>query len=134
MADPNLFGGDYIYLERYSLFPQYESALRRVIVDTEWENLPLISSFFVPGSYFVVLVFAVAVSFFKKNYKQLLILGFWAGLWCTLLISPVALIRYAYPVIVCLPLLMCFVFENRQESCLPRKIKKKRIQKGTKNG
>lgn len=134
MADPNLFGGDYIYLERYSLFPQYESALRRVIVDTEWENLPLISSFFVPGSYFVVLVFAVAVSFFKKNYKQLLILGFWAGLWCTLLISPVALIRYAYPVIFCLPLLMCFVFENRQESCLPRKIKKKRIQKGTKNG
>ena len=47
-------------------------------------------------------------------------MGFWAGLWFTLLISPVALIRYAYPVVVCLPFLAHFIVsgETGQEDKL----------------
>lgn len=127
MADPDLFGGDYIYLERYSIFPQYESVLRKVITGTTWENLPLLSNFFVPGTYFAVLIFAVAVSFLKKNYRQLLILGFWAGLWFTLLISPVALIRYAYPVVFCLPVMLSFICEGGRENCISKKKENKNL-------
>lgn len=134
MADPSMYGGDYIYLERYSLFPQYESVLKKIISDTAWENLPLVSNFFVPGTYFAVLVFAVVVCFCKKNYRQLLILGFWGGLWFTLLISPVALIRYAYPVVFCLPVMLSFICEEGQKKFIPRKKQKKSIQRGIQNG
>lgn len=134
MADPDLFGGDYIYLERQSLFPLYESVLKKIISDTAWEHLPLASNFFVPGTYFAVLVFAVVVCFCKKNYRQLLILGFWGGLWFTLLISPVALIRYAYPVVFCLPVMLSFICEEGQKKFIPRKKQKKSIQRGIQNG
>ena len=114
MADPNLFKGDYIYLERISLFPQYEFVLRILIQYTAWEYLPVISNFFVPGTYFFVLVFAIVITFYRKNYSQLLVMGLWAGLWFTMLISPVALIRYAYPVIMCLPLLGYLIILNKK--------------------
>lgn len=114
MADPNLFKGDYIYLERISLFPQYEFVLRILIQYTAWEYLPVISNFFVPGTYFFVLVFAIVITFYRKNYSQLLVMGLWAGLWFTMLISPVALIRYAYPVIMCLPLLGYLIILNKR--------------------
>ena len=120
MADPDLFKGDYIYLERTSLFPQYETVLRMVMQDTVWQFIPIISNFFVPGTYFIVLLFAIGISFYRKDYKRLVVMGFWAGLWFTLLISPVALIRYAYPVVVCLPFLAHFIVsgETGQEDKL----------------
>lgn len=105
MADPDLFKGDYIYLERKSMFPLYEKVLEKVIVDTVWEEIPLVSNLFVPGTYFLLLCFGIIVVCLKRSYSKLLILGLWSGYWITLLISPVALVRYAYPVIFCLPLL-----------------------------
>ena len=105
MADPDLFKGDYIYLERYSLFPQYEAVLEKVMLNTAWEKIPVISNFFVPGTYFLVLLYSISVVLYKRNYRYLMPAGIWLGLWITLLISPVALVRYAYPVIMCLPLM-----------------------------
>lgn len=105
MADPDLFKGDYIYLQRMSLFPQYEAILQKFILNTGWEKFPVISNLFVPGTYFLLLILVGTIILYKQNYRYLLILGLWLGLWITLLISPVALVRYAYPIIICLPLL-----------------------------
>ena len=77
MADPNLFKGDYIYLERMSLFPQYEEILRPFFQSAVWKKIPIVSNFFVPGTYFIVLLFGISVSFYRKNYKQLFVFGFW---------------------------------------------------------
>lgn len=119
MADPNLFGGDYIYLERHSLFPIYEKVLKLFSENTIWRRIPLISNFFVPGMYFFVILLGVGLSFYRKNYEQLFIFCYWAAYWFTLLISPVALVRYAYPVIMGLPLMLSLIgnknFLKREE-------------------
>jgi hypothetical protein len=127
MADPNLFKGDYIYLERMSLFPQYEEILRPFFQSAVWKKIPIVSNFFVPGTYFIVLLFGISVSFYRKNYKQLFVFGFWGAYWFTLLISPVALVRYAYPVIMCLPLMLSLITQKGLLSW-------KRERKNTKNG
>ena len=67
MADPNLFKGDYIYLERMSLFPQYEEILRPFFQSAVWKKIPIVSNFFVPGTYFIVLLFGISVSFYRKK-------------------------------------------------------------------
>lgn len=127
MADPNLFKGDYIYLERMSLFPQYEEILRPFFQSAVWKKIPIVSNFFVPGTYFIVLLFGISASFYRKNYKQLFVFGFWGAYWFTLLISPVALVRYAYPVIMCLPLMLSLITQKGLLSW-------KRERKNTKNG
>lgn len=113
MADPELFKGDFIYLERYSMFPQYEKVLKYIVGDAHWTDIPVISVFFVPGTYFVIMIFAIMMVLLRKKYKYLMTLGFWMAFWFTLLISPVALVRYAYPVILCLPLMGYMIVENK---------------------
>ncbi len=128
MADPDLFGGDYIYLKRISLLPPYEFILRMIIQYTAWEYFPVISNFFVPGTYFLLLLFAAGTACYRKTYSRLLVLGFWAGLWFTLLISPVALVRYAYPVILCLPILGELIVPEKKagSECLPENQEKEK--------
>lgn len=114
MADPNLFKGDYIYIERASKLPFVERILKNVVAETGWENIPMFSNLFVPATYFLLLCFGIVISFFKKQYNQLILFGFWGGFWITLLISPVALVRYAYPVIFCLPILVHSIFSGNE--------------------
>ena len=116
MADPNLFKGDYIYIERSSMFPTYENFLRKVILETWWTRFPVISNFFVPGTYFIILCFVLMYSIYKKKWEKLVLLSFWGAFWLTLLISPVALVRYAYPVIFCLPICGYMVFDRDANS------------------
>ena len=126
MADPNLFKGDYIYLERMSLFPQYEEILRpffKVLYGKNSDSFQL----FVPGTYFIVLLFGISVSFYRKNYKTIICVWLLGAYWFTLLISPVALVRYAYPVIMCLPLMLSLITQKGLLSW-------KRERKNTKNG
>lgn len=104
MADPNLFKGDYIYIDRASKIPLYEKVLKKLIWETQWTKLSGISNLFVPGMYFIIICFIIWISVYRKKWDWMVILGFWMGFWITLLISPVALVRYAYPIIFCLPL------------------------------
>lgn len=124
MADPNLFKGDYIYLKRMSGFSAYEDVLRNIMIETSWKNYPVISNFFVPGTYFWLLCFSIIIVLYRKKYNQLLVLSFWSGLWITLLISPVALVRYAYPIIFCLPLMGEVMFDKNREKITIQKEKR----------
>lgn len=115
MADPNLFKGDYIYIERNSLFPWYEDKLADIMEKTNWKNIPVVSSFFVPGTYFLLLLWATIMCVYRKNYKFLVALGLCVGLWVTLFLSPVALVRYAYPIIFSLPLIVYIIFYTEKD-------------------
>ena len=109
------------------LGPVLREILRPFFQSAVWKKIPIVSNFFVPGTYFIVLLFGISVSFYRKNYKQLFVFGFWGAYWFTLLISPVALVRYAYPVIMCLPLMLSLITQKGLLSW-------KRERKNTKNG
>lgn len=112
MADPELFKGEYIYIERSSKLPVYETFLRIFILDSGWKYTPILFVLYIPGFYFVLLCLMLMILIYKRNWEKLVIIGFWLGFWLTLLLGPVALVRYAYPIIFCLPLLIYSILDN----------------------
>lgn len=118
MADPALFGGDYIYLQRHSLLPSYESYLEKIALHTVWQKIPVLSQLFEPGFYFFALCLTTAVLLYRKEYRCLPAVSILLGLWGTLILSPVALIRYAYPLILAFPLMLSLMIPSaRNDSC-----------------
>lgn len=74
------------------------------------EQWPVVSLLFHPGTYAWLLFLAIGTAIYKKQTKlrEPLLLLFLS--WGVLLLSPIALLRYAYPLVVTVPIMAGFVF------------------------
>ena len=96
---------DAIIVNRQSFIPALSSVLESLSMDMPWQNIPIIRMLFSPGALWI-LIFSFAVSIYRKQWKSsvpLLLLVFYLG---TCLLGPVFLIRYAYPLFTCLPIII----------------------------
>ena len=95
-----------IFISSHSLIPQLSTVLQSLSFDMPWRSIPVIDLLFNPGALVWLLLFTIAISLFRHDWKKscpLLLLVFYLG---TCLLGPVFLIRYAYPLYTCLPILM----------------------------
>lgn len=90
---------------RQSLFPALNSLLSAAILGGSWSRIPVLSLLFKPGFYMAIFIFLAMTSFILRRSDQVLVLGFCAGLIVTLILSPVCLFRYFYPLLLTIPLL-----------------------------
>ena len=105
---------NYLNIERSTKFPLYDELLRAVIGSTSqvkaarggWEFLPVISTFFTLGFYFMIVLACMTLTFLYRKWHLFVPLAIVVGLYCTLLLSPVALFRYCLPVVVLAPFMV----------------------------
>ena len=98
----------YIEIERCSMFKWYHDLMKTLVKDNKIMNIPVISSFYVCGTYFMLYLFTIAYSVYRKNYKILYPLSIIFGYYLTLLLSPACLARYCYGMILCAPIMVGF--------------------------
>ncbi len=107
MMDTERFGdGAYVTIKRKSLLPFYEKLLCKVVSDNAWQKIPVLSLLTSGGTYFWLTCFAVGVIILQKRWKLLMPLSLLVGLYITLFLSPVALMRYYFPIMLLAPVLI----------------------------
>ena len=116
VSTPSLYSKDLIEIERESKFPIYEKALNYILNQNNWQKVPVISSICSMGTYFIIILFAFFLVIYKKKYNLLIPISIYIGIYVTLFLSPVALYRYCYSVMLSLPLIILIiakVYENK---------------------
>ena len=110
----------------YSYLPQLRVFMEKIVSDNEYQKIPVLSVIFAPAFYWWLLCVYVVFFCKRKEYKMLLPIVFLMIYYLTLLLSPTVLIRYMYPFVVSVPMILCLVSskqdtmselsgENRQE-------------------
>ena len=106
MIDAKAYNPEYLEFERYSVIPAYEKALTDLFQEAQWMRIPIISSLFTLGTYVWILFLCFVYILVRKAYKYLLPISLLIGLIITIILGPVSLIRYGYPPIFVIPLVL----------------------------
>lgn len=113
VLDAHAWNKKYLVIKRNSKFPLYEKRLSKIIYKNEWKNIPLLSTVFTMGTYFILFIFTISYTLLKRKYNYLLPLGVLFGLVFTLFLSPVALFRYFFPIVILWPVLVTIVIKSK---------------------
>ena len=97
-------------IERNSQFPLYEKLLNSIILQNNWQNIPIIASFSSIGFYFIILTFSCIIVIYNKRKVLLIPLSLGVGLYITVFLAPCVIFRYCYPVAVILPIIITTFF------------------------
>lgn len=90
-----------------SRLPWLRDLLEKIATENVQENIPVISLLFAPATYVWVMLFCIVLALYRRQYAQLLPLALLFLYWGTVLLGPCILVRYLYPVMVTVPLLLC---------------------------
>ena len=97
-------------IHRDSRFPAYEGYLRNISLTPAFEDVPVLSVLLNQAfPFWLALILAAALIYLKK-YRLLLPLLLIFGYWGTLLLGPVTSVRYAFPLMLCVPSLFALLF------------------------
>lgn len=92
-------------VEHVSKLPKLEYLLEKLFSDNVCLKIPVLKYLFAPSFSWWFLLFYLGYMGSRKRYADMLWCVFPALYYVTLLLGPVCLIRYVYPLIVCLPLM-----------------------------
>lgn len=102
-------------IKRDSKFPLYEKYLRAVSTSLIHERIPVLSVIMNEAFPFWLIVVSSVFILFRKQYKLFIPILLLIGFWGTCLLGPLIAIRYAYPLIVCIPSLLSLIFVEKEE-------------------
>lgn len=109
--DTELFGK----FDKKSWFPETRKKIINAFYeDHSYKNLPIVSLFFSPGFIVWIFIFLGLYSVynrFKKSYFIYVFLSLYFG---TLILGPVALVRYIYPYMLIIPLMVVFIVNKTE--------------------
>lgn len=97
MLDGPKWNEKYLDIKRESKFPIYLKVLNITLNKNSWTKVPVISTLFTAGTYFILVLFLL-------------------GLYITLFLSPVALFRYSFPIAIILPIIISLIFTQKNRS------------------
>ena len=101
----------------HSYLPGLRALLEKIVSDNEYEDWPVIKFLFAPALYWWLLYLYVVVVLYKKRYREVLPAVFLVVYYLTLLLSPTVLIRYMYPLVVTVPVILsCLTSEKKEEN------------------
>lgn len=104
-------------VEEHSLLPGLRVFLERIVSDNEYSKIPVVRLLFAPALYWWLLWLYLVTALYRKTYREALPAVFLAAYCLTLLLSPTVLVRYAYPLMVTVPVLLpCLLSGAERES------------------
>ena len=77
-----------------------------------WQFVPVISTIFTIGFYTIIFLFCTAFTIYYKKWSNFIPLSILFGLYATLLLSPVALLRYCLAVIILAPAMIAVIINS----------------------
>ena len=77
---------------------------QKIGMDSSYKSIPGFSMLFSPAFYLWSLIFITTICIYEKKYKFLTLMLLPSTFLLSILFGPVALLRYAYPVILCTPM------------------------------
>lgn len=101
--------GKVVYIERQSLLPALEGFYQDYTEEGKFEQIPVLSWLYSPGVYFWIICFGIIYCIYKKRFRTILPWAVLLLLWLTLMVSPVVVFRYAYPLVVSLPVMLTMI-------------------------
>ena len=114
MMDAAKWNPRYVQIKRESKFPIYEKILNITIWKNAWKRIPIISTIFTTGTYFIIFIFLFLLTILRRNFKYMLPISIILGLYATLFLSPVALFRYCFPIIMVSPLMINLILYQKK--------------------
>ena len=101
----------------HSYFPGLRVLMEKIVSDNEYENWPVVKFLFAPALYWWLLYLYIIVVLYKRRYREALPAVFPVVYYLTLLLSPTVLIRYMYPLVVTIPVILsCLSTEKKEEN------------------
>lgn len=98
-------------IRRDSRLPRYEERLRELSLTPAFEDIPVLSLLLNQAFPFWMMLVTAAVCIFQRKYRALIPLTLILGYWGTLLLGPVTSVRYAFPLMLCVPALLAVVLD-----------------------
>lgn len=93
-------------VEHKTKFSFLENIYEKLFSENKYQKIPVIATLFVPAFYFWLLMFTMLHAFVNKNYKIIYVGLFLFIYYLTVLLGPCSLIRYMYPLVVSVPVLL----------------------------
>lgn len=93
-------------VEEHSLLPELRGFMERIVSDNAYRKIPLIRLLFAPALYGWLLYLYIVTAFYRKRYREALPVVFLVAYGLTLLLSPTVLVRYIYPMMVTIPVIL----------------------------
>ena len=105
----------YLFIQRDSKIPWLSDKLSSFAYNTNFQNIPVLSMLFSPGFMFWIMILFIVICLYYKKYRLTLPAILLFGLWLTLMLSLVVLLRYAYPLFICAPLEIAVLFGGHSQ-------------------
>ncbi len=99
----------------HSYLPALRAFYEKIVSENEYQKIPIVSVVFAPAFYWWLLCLYVVFFWHRKEYKMILPAVFLIFYYLTLLLSPTVLIRYMYPFVVSVPMMLCLVSKKQEK-------------------
>ena len=91
------------------------NGLDNIIFSNGWHQIPIVAQLSSIGLYSLIFLYCIGLLIKNKSIKLLAILSPAIGLFITLLVAPVAIYRYAFPIALLVPIFICFIINTIQQ-------------------
>ncbi|CAB1246821.1 DUF6020 family protein [Caproicibacterium sp. BJN0003] len=95
-------------------FQWLEKWLHNLSYNNNYQSMPIFSMLFSSGFFVWNMLLYITYAFYKHSYQLLFPAAFLFALWLTLLLGPVVLYRYIYPLVITTPVLLGLILKNEQ--------------------
>ena len=92
-----------------SCLPHFYEVLYRIGRESSYQNIPIISLFYSTGIVFWLLLWVIMRLIAYKKYMEVLVCMPLLCLFFTIMLGPVPLFRYTYPLMICLPVVFSLI-------------------------
>ena len=93
-------------VEHNTKFSFLEDIYEKLFTENKYQKLPVLATLFVPAFYFWLLMYTMVHALVNKNYKIIYVGSFLLIYYLTVLLGPCSLIRYMYPLVISVPVLL----------------------------
>ena len=90
----------------HSLLPGLRAFMESIVSDNVYSKLPAVRLLFAPALYWWLLYLYLVAAMYRKKYREALPAVFLAAYYLTLLLSPTVLVRYMYPIMATIPVIL----------------------------
>ncbi len=115
---------DTLKITRHTLLEGYDEYLRNISFGYTYNKLPVISVMFTMAFPFWLVIIAISMLMCMNKFKYISVFILPIGYWGTCLLGPVAMLRYAFPLMVGVPVYMGMVIAVKREMILNSDIQK----------
>lgn len=99
-----------VHIESNSKLPALQYFIEGIVSNEEYLSYPIIPILFRPAFYIWIAITCIAILIYKKRYQMILVSSLQITYFFTVLLGPVANIRYAFQLILFVPLLLTLAF------------------------